>query len=81
MHITNIAQTIKIRSLASDLLNLPDSRKTQLLVNGQEDLAGFLNDLRILEGDLSSDSDGMTQIRAWEYLRQRQVNLARLATQ
>lgn len=74
---------MKIRSLASTLLDMPDPRKGQLALEVQDDLSAFLKDLTMLErtGSANSDADQIEdealQLRAWGDLRQRQMRLAK----
>lgn len=74
-------QTMKIRSLAGTLLDVPDPRKSQIMHGVQDDLSAFLNDLTMLEhaapanGEVDHTQEEAAQIQVWADLRQRQMKL------
>nr|OQO24590.1 hypothetical protein B0A51_09001 [Rachicladosporium sp. CCFEE 5018] len=74
--------TMKIRSIASTLLELPDQRKGHLAIQAQEYLAAFLNILMKLERTSPSNSDPGTaedeaaELRHWADLREYQLKFA-----
>lgn len=73
---------MKIRSLASTLLDMPDPRKSQTMLGVKGDLSGFLNDLTMLEhatpanGEVDHAQEEATQVQVWADLGQRQMKLA-----
>jgi len=73
---------MKIRSIASTLLDVPDQRKGQLALQAQEYLAAFLKILMKLErvspanGDLDEAEDEETELRNWADLRDYQLKFA-----
>ncbi|EMC95549.1 hypothetical protein BAUCODRAFT_71053 [Baudoinia panamericana UAMH 10762] len=74
--------TMKIRSIASTLLDSPDHRKGQLALQAQEYLAAFLKILMKLErvspanSDPDQPEDEEAELRQWADLRQYQMKFA-----
>jgi hypothetical protein len=75
-------QTMKIRSIASTLLDLPDQHKGQLALQAQEYLAAFLKILMKLErvsppnSDPEQLEDEEAELRHWADLREYQMKFA-----
>ena len=76
-------QTMKIRSIASTLLETPDQRKGQLAIQAQEYLSAFLKILMKLERVSPANSDNNDQpededaeLRTWADLREYQMKFA-----
>ena len=75
-------QTMKIRSIASTLLNVPDKRKGQLENEAQEYLGVFLKILMRLErvspanSDPDQPEDEEAELRNWADLREAQMKFA-----
>lgn len=73
---------MKIRSIASALLDLPDQRKGQLAIQAQEYLSAFLNILMKLErvspahSDPEQPEDESAELRHWADLREYQMKFA-----
>jgi len=73
---------MKIRSIASTLLDLPDQRKGQLALQAQEYLSAFLNILMKLErvspanSDSGQPEDEGAELRHWADLREYQMKFA-----
>jgi hypothetical protein len=73
---------MKIRSIASTLLDLPDQRKGQLALQAQEYLSAFLNILMKLErvspanSESGQPEDEATELRHWADLREYQMKFA-----
>jgi hypothetical protein len=73
---------MKIRSIASTLLNMPDQRKGQLATEAQEYLSAFLKILMRLErvspanSDPDQAEDDEAELRAWADLREYQMMFA-----
>ena len=80
--IPNILQTMKIRSIASTLLDSPDQRKGQVALRVQEYLTAFLKILVKLErvktanSDHEQPEDEEAELRHWADLREYQVKFA-----
>ena len=78
----NQPQTMKIRSIASTLLDVPDQRKGQLAMETQEYLGEFLKILMRLERVSPANSDPdqpgneEAELRAWADLREYQMKFA-----
>ena len=76
------SQTMKIRSIASTLLDVPDQRKGQLALQAQEYLAAFLKILVKLERVSPANSEGSqpedeeAELRHWADLREYQLKFA-----
>ncbi|KAK3698782.1 hypothetical protein LTR37_016786 [Vermiconidia calcicola] len=74
--------TMKIRSIASTLLDAPDQRKGQLATQAQEYLSAFLKILMRLErvspanSDPDQPEDEETELRSWADLRDYQMKFA-----
>lgn len=79
---TNEKQTMKIRSIASTLLDKPDQRKGELATEAQEYLSAFLKTLMRLERVSPANSgpdrpgDEETELRSWADLREYQHKFA-----
>ena len=77
-----VLQTMKIRSIASTLLDVPDQRKGQVALQAQEYLAAFLNILMKLErvspanSDPDHPEDEDAELRHWADLREYQTKFA-----
>lgn len=75
-------QTMKIRSIASTLLDMPEQRKGQLAIQAQEYLHAFLNILMKLErvspanSDPEAPEDEASELRHWADLREYQMKFA-----
>jgi hypothetical protein len=75
-------QTMKIRSIASTLLDMPEQRKGQLAIQAQEYLHVFLNILMKLErvspanSDPETPEDESAELRHWADLREYQLKFA-----
>ena len=75
-------QTMKIRSIASTLLDMPEQRKGQLAIQAQEYLHVFLNILMKLErvspanSDPDTPEDEASELRHWADLREYQMKFA-----
>jgi len=73
---------MKIRSIASTLLDLPDQRKGQLALQAQEYLSAFLSILMKLErvspanSDPEQPEDESAELRHWADLRDYQMKFA-----
>ena len=73
---------MKIRSIASTLLDMPNERKGQLATEAEEYLGAFLKTLVRLErvSPANSDPDGPedeeTELRNWADLREYQMRFA-----
>lgn len=73
---------MKIRSIASTLLDVPDRRKGQLATQAQEYLSAFLKILMRLErvspanSDPDQPEDEEAELRAWADLREYQMKFA-----
>jgi hypothetical protein len=73
---------MKIRSIASTLLDLPDQRKGRLALQAQEYLSTFLNILMKLERVSPANSDSFqnddegAELRHWADLREYQMKFA-----
>ncbi|KXT02383.1 hypothetical protein AC578_237 [Pseudocercospora eumusae] len=81
--LTQPCQTMKIRSIASTLLETPDQRKGQLAIQAQEYLSAFLKILMKLERVSPANSDSNDQpededaeLRTWADLREYQMKFA-----
>lgn len=76
------SQTMKIRSIASTLLDMPEQRKGQLAIQAQEYLHAFLNILMKLErvspanSDPEAPEDEASELRHWADLREYQMKFA-----
>jgi hypothetical protein len=76
------SQTMKIRSIASTLLDMPEQRKGQLAIQAQEYLHVFLNILMKLErvspanSDPDTPEDESAELRHWADLREYQLKFA-----
>lgn len=74
--------TMKIRSIASTLLDVPDQRKGQLALQAQEYLGAFLKILMQLErvspanSDPDQPEDEESELRTWADLRDYQLKFA-----
>ena len=74
---------MKVRSIASTLLDVPDQRKGQLAMEAQEYLGEFLKILMRLDCVRSANSDPdqpegeEAELRAWADLREYQMKFAR----
>lgn len=77
-----ILQTMKIRSIASTLIDVPDQRKGQLALQAQDYLAAFLKILMKLErvspehGGHDQPEDEETELQHWADLREYQLKFA-----
>jgi hypothetical protein len=73
---------MKIRSIASTLLDMPDQRKGQLATEAQEYLSAFLKILMRLErvspanSDPDQAEDDEAELMAWADLREYQMMFA-----
>lgn len=73
---------MKIRSIASTLLDLPEQRKGQLAIQAQEYLTAFLDILMKLErvspanSDPEQSEDEAAELRHWADLRDYQMKFA-----
>lgn len=73
---------MKIRSIASTLLDVPDHRKGQLAIQTQEYLSAFLKILMKLErvspanSDPDQPEDDEAELRHWADLRDYQMRFA-----
>ena len=73
---------MKIRSIASTLLNLPEQHKGQLAMEAQDYLSAFLKILMRLErvspanSDPDQPEDEEAELRAWADLREYQMKFA-----
>jgi hypothetical protein len=73
---------MKIRSIASTLLDMPDQRKGQLAMEAKEYLSAFLKILMRLErvspanSDPDQAEDDEAELRAWVDLREYQMKFA-----
>lgn len=73
---------MKIRSIASTLLDMPDQRKGQLATAAQEYLSAFLKILMRLErvspanSDPDQPDDDEAELRIWADLREYQMKFA-----
>ena len=73
---------MKIRSIASTLLDAPDQRKGQLATEAQEYLSAFLKTLMRLErtspanSDPDRPGDEEAELRIWADLREVQLKFA-----
>jgi hypothetical protein len=73
---------MKIRSIASTLLDMPDQRKGQLATEAQEYLSAFLKILMRLErvspanSDPDQPEDDEAELRSWADLREYQMKFA-----
>ena len=73
---------MKIRSIASTLLDMPDQRKGQLATEAQEYLSAFLKILVRLErvspanSDPDQPEDDEAELRSWADLREYQMKFA-----
>ena len=73
---------MKIRSIASTLLDMPDQRKGQLATEAQEYLSAFLKILMRLErvspanSDPDQAEDDEVELRSWADLREYQMKFA-----
>ena len=73
---------MKIRSIASTLLDMPNERKGQLATEAQEYLSAFLKTLVRLErvspanSDPDAPEDEETELRNWADLREYQMRFA-----
>lgn len=82
VHVTDPVQTMKIRSIASTLLDMPEQRKGQLQIQAQEYLHTFLNILMKLErvspanSDAEIPEDESAELRHWADLREYQLKFA-----
>lgn len=80
--VLTITQTMKIRSIASTLLDMPEQRKGQLAIQAQEYLHVFLNILMKLErvspanSDPDAPEDEASELRHWADLREYQMKFA-----
>jgi len=81
-NLLTITQTMKIRSIASTLLDMPEQRKGQLAIQAQEYLHVFLNILMKLErvspanSDPETPEDEASELRHWADLREYQLKFA-----
>lgn len=73
---------MKIRSIASTLLNVPEQRRGQLATQAQDYLTAFLKILMRLErvspanSDLDQPEDEEAELRSWADLRELQMKFA-----
>jgi hypothetical protein len=73
---------MKIRSIASTLLDMPDQRKGQLATEAQQYLSAFLKILVRLErvspanSDPDQPEDDEAELRSWADLREYQMKFA-----
>lgn len=73
---------MKIRSIASTLLEVPDQRKGPLAIQAQEYLSAFLKILMRLErvspanSDADAPEDEESELRTWADLREFQMKFA-----
>lgn len=76
------SKTMKIRSIASTLLDMPEQRKGQLQIQAQEYLHAFLNILMKLErvspasSEPDAPDDESSELRHWADLREYQMKFA-----
>ena len=74
---------MKVRSIATTLLDVPDQRKGQLALETQQYLSAFLQILMRLErvspansSDPNQPEDEEAELRAWADLREYQIKFA-----